>query len=116
MAKKDSRIGESLWYIWEGEDYQPSLETSVVYYTEDVVNIDNEIVRKALASSLQRDGIVNSLFEAFKLIDLSYAVYGNIGFLDGSFIPQLCDDFGKNKNDDQLDNVQKTTWVEVALF
>jgi hypothetical protein len=116
MTKKDSRIGESLWYIWEGYDYTPSLENAVIYYTEDHVDLDNEIVSKALASSIQRDGVVDSLGDAFKLINAGYAVYGNIGFLDKDFIPQPCNKDGKTENGDQLNNVSDITWVEVVPF
>jgi hypothetical protein len=116
MAKKDSRIGESLWYIWEGHDYEPYIPDAVVYYTEEHVDLDNEIVRRALASSLQRDGLVSSLGEAFKLIDGSYIVYRNIGVLEEDHIPQVCDEDGRTENDELLNNVVPVTWVEVASF
>ena len=58
---KDVRIGEHLWSEWDGEGYQNLLECGVVYYTLEHIDLENELVRRGLASALQRDGVAYSL-------------------------------------------------------
>ena len=58
---RDSRAGQSLWSIWEGEGYEPKTQAAYVFYTDAHVDIENEIVRRALASAIQREGLVFSL-------------------------------------------------------
>lgn len=108
---KDSRIGESLWLEWTGDDY--SSPDVIVFYTEDHVDLENDVVKRALASALQRDGIVSSLSEGFKYVEkaVSYPGYG--GFLDGDLDLTLCNEFGETEDGDEVDEVKNLTLVEI---
>jgi hypothetical protein len=110
---KDSRIGESLWFIWDGDGYTPSLDGSIIFYTEEHVDIENETVRKALASSLQREGITTSLSQAFSLIDAGINWYGYIGSSPEEHALMACEENGETIYDIVLDDVVPVTWVEV---
>lgn len=110
---KDSRIGESLWFLWEGDGYTPGLLESVVYYTYDHVDLEHEIVRKALASSIQRDGISYSLFHGFQMIDRSIVSEGWVGTAADSEYEYICSEDGESYDGDQLYNVKAVTFVEV---
>ena len=50
-------MGELLWKEWTGEGYEPLHEYSVTFFTEDHIDLENELIRRALASALQRDGV-----------------------------------------------------------
>ena len=66
---KDSRIGETLWSEWDGANYQPLEQNSMVFYTEEHVDLSNDLIRRALASTIQRDGHTDSLSQAFLTLD-----------------------------------------------
>lgn len=113
---KDSRIGESLWFAWDGDGYEPTIRNSSIYYTEGVVDLDNDLVRKALASSLQRDGLALSLSQGHMMIDAGITSLGFIGTLDGEIYQTVCDAEGGTYSGDQLDDVVEVTWAEVPTF
>ena len=73
---KDSRKGECLWSEWSGEGYRTYDSSTIVFYTEDHVDVEHEVVKRALASALQRDGVVHSLGDAFKKIENAKTSYG----------------------------------------
>lgn len=110
---KDSRIGESLWCEWTGSGYEPQKPHSVIFYTFDHIDLDNEIIRKALASTLQRDGVADGLSDAFKLISDGHVVYGWAGNLEEELDYYLCDEVGETWYGDIVENVEPVTWVEV---
>lgn len=113
---KDSRIGESLWSIWEGEGLPISLSDSeVIYYTHDHVDIDHEVVKRALASSIQRDGISLSLGQSFRMIEQSVVTLGASTTFPDARIPTYCDKEGSTPYGDLVepDEVIPTTFVEV---
>ena len=113
---KDSRAGESLWSFWEGEGYVSELSSPIVYYTEGHVDIDHEVVRKALASVIQRDGIVYSLFEAYALIDSGVSSVGWAGSSTGEMYQEVCDEDGLTSYGSLTDNLMPVTFVEVPDF
>jgi hypothetical protein len=113
---KDSRIGECLWAIWEGSGYETGFADSVVYYTYDHVDIEHEVVRKALASSIQRDGIAYSLYEAFQLIDSGVHSYSAVGVEVGDVYESVCSASGESSSGATLDNVVEVTFVEVPYI
>jgi len=110
---KDSRIGECLWSIWEGESYRPELPYAIVYYTEDHVDLEEEVVRKALASSIQRDGIVYSLAQAYGAIDAGFVSQGWVGTSIGAMYEEVCAEDGLDSSGSVLDKVVPVTFVEV---
>jgi hypothetical protein len=113
---KDSRIGECLWSMWEGEGYNPGFSSSIVYYTEGHVDLDHEVVKKALASSIQRDGIVYSLFEAFTSIDSGINSQGWVGSFSGEIYQEVCDQDGNTESGSSVDNLIPVTFVEVSSY
>jgi hypothetical protein len=111
---KDSRIGESLWFLW---DLEESRDGSLLFYTEDHVDIEHEIVRKALASTLQREGIALSLHQGFQMIDIGEATLGYSGTSptgEGSGI--RCNEQGETEDGYILNDVIPATWVKVYDF
>lgn len=112
---KDSRKGECLWTEWYGDGYRPcSTSTTIIFYTEDHVDLQNELVKRALASAIQRDGIVDSLGDAFKRIDAAKLNCGYAGSLDGAREKTVCNSNGETELGDVVDAINKATWVEVA--
>lgn len=113
---KDARLGEELWEEWDGEGYEPT-EWSVtnIYFTFDSVDLDNEIVRRALASSLQRDGVCHSLADGFKVLDGVKPIYGWVGCLPDENHLTVCDEDGETPYGDILEDVKPSTWVELVL-
>jgi hypothetical protein len=113
---KDARPGEELWDEWDGQGYEfTDLSTTDVYFTFDSVDTDNEIVRRALASSLQRDGLCHSLGDGFKLLDGVKPNYGWVGYLEDEDYLSICDENGETPYGDILDNVRSVTWMELVL-
>lgn len=110
---KDSRIGESLWLEWSGEDYELFSSSSLVFYTEDHVDLDNDVVRRALASALQRDGVAISLGDGYKLAESATASQGFAGTVDESIELYICDEYGEIRDGDTVDSIEKITWVEI---
>lgn len=111
---KDSRIGESLWFLW---DIEEPVDGSLLFYTEDHVDLEHEVVRKALASTLQREGIAYSLGQGFKLIDEAEVLHGYSGLSplgDQSGWP--CNEHGETEDGYVLDFVVPATWVKVSNF
>jgi hypothetical protein len=110
---KDSRIGESLWFLWDVD----SSGDGLLFYTEGHVDLEHEVVRKALASTLQREGIALSLGQGFKMIDMAEVDYSYSGMsptgVDG---PMPCDELGETENGYVLDFVTPATWVKVNDF
>lgn len=108
---KDSRVGESLWEEWEGLGYE-TLEDKKIFYTIDHVSLDNEIVRRALASTLQRDGIADSLGDGFKLLEKSVVSHNWAGFMEEDNEINLCDDSGYTLYGDFIEDINPVTIVE----
>lgn len=109
---KDARPGESLWCEWSGSGYRSDYEYTIVYYTFDRVDLENEVVRRALASTIQRDGIESSLGEGFKSIDTAKVVYGWAGILTDELDFWACDELGETEYGDTVEDVKEITWVE----
>lgn len=110
---KDSRKGECLWIEWSGEGYIPSRPSSIIFYTHDHVDLDIDVVKRALASSLQRDGFVVSLGDGYKSVETSPIVYGFSGHVDTEIYLAACDESGETNYGDIVDEVFETTWVEI---
>lgn len=109
---KDIRHGEHLWLSWEGEGYFSDTHSELIFFTEGAVDMDNEIVRRALASVLQRDGICDSLSDGFKLLEGSSTLGGFAGFLPGETEYTVCDEEGYTEYGDKVEKVLDMTWVE----
>lgn len=110
---KDSRIGECLWVEWSGEGFVPSRPSSIVFYTHDHVDLDIDVVKRALASALQRDGVVASLGEGYKGVESGRITYGYSGYVDGEVYLTQSDVNGETYYGNQVDLTLETTWVEI---
>lgn len=107
---KDCRLGEALWSEWDGED--PDLGSSKqIFYTTEHVDLENEIVRRALASSLQRDGSAVTLADGFRMIESSKTVHAWAGAVDGEMTYTVCDKDGETREGDYVDEVVEVTLV-----
>jgi hypothetical protein len=84
-----------------------------VYYTIDHIEIENELVRKALASALQRDGVYDSLNEAFKAIDAGIVCSGWAGVLEDELDLVICTELGETEYGDIVEEVQPITLIEI---
>lgn len=112
---RDSRSGETLWREWTGEGFEPSRPSSLVFYTDEHVDVEHEVVRRALASALQRDGSATSLGEGFSAIDNGVTTQGYAGTVDGSREFYYCDEDGETEHGDYVDDLTPITWVEVLV-
>jgi len=112
---RDSRKGECLWQEWTGEGYQPSLQSrSVVFFTNEHVDVEHDIVRRALASALQREGVADSLGGGYRLVEEGSVSCGHAGEVDGAYELHACDEHGETLYGDEVDNLIEVTWVEVT--
>lgn len=109
---KDSRIGESLWEEWCGLGYDNALPDSNIFYTVDHVSLENDLVRKALASVVQRDGLFDSLADGFKAIEDPVITHGWAGYIDIDPEISVCDETGVTDYGDEVDEIKEITWVE----
>jgi hypothetical protein len=107
---RDLRTGECLWSEWTGEGLSAQSEEPS-FFTQGHIDVENEIVRRALASSLQRDGIVHSLGGGFKSIESAEVIHGYAGTVDGDTDFCACDSSGETRAGDVVDEVLEVTWV-----
>lgn len=108
------RIGEWLWEEWDGEGYELIPSDSIVYVTYDNVNLDQEIIKRALASCMQRDGVADSLSDAFLMIEKSVVSRGYVGFIEGEKLPYVTDKFGITVDGDETNYISEATWVDYS--
>jgi hypothetical protein len=107
---RDLRRGECLWSEWTGDGLN-TYSSETIFFTEDYVDVEHEIVRRALASALQRDGSAVSLGDGYRLIDGSTVSYGHAGYVDGDISMVVCDEQGETREGDEVDEVLEVTWV-----
>lgn len=107
---KDVRLGDQLWMEWDSADVG-----NVAYYTSGHVSLDEEIVRRALASTLQRDGIADSLNDGFKLLESCDLTCTYVGFMPEDIEPVVCDEFGGTAMGDLVESFSPVTLVEIFL-
>lgn len=113
---KDSRAGETLWSLWEGNDHHSQNSSALVFFTKEHVDVQNEVVRRALASAVQRDGSVDSLGQAFSALDgkcLSQQAYA--GHVDGDPELTICDVDGMTIYGDEVEEVIPITLVDIYV-
>lgn len=110
---RDSRAGQALWSIWEGEGYEPTTSAKYIFHTDAHVDVENDVVRRALASAIQREGLVFSLGNGYGSIDSATVVQGYCGYLPGDRDLTVCDEDGDTPYGDHIDIPIFTTWVEL---
>lgn len=107
---KDLRTGECLWIEWEGEGLDPN-DSRPIFYTEGHVDIEHGLVRRALASAIQRDGSVSTLGEAFRVVESARVETGHAGSVDKEIYLTVCDNEGLTADGDEVDEILEMTWV-----
>ena len=109
---KDSRIGETLWSEWSGYD-SPIDSTDFTFFTEEHVDVNNDVVKRALASCIQREGLVDSLGEAFRCIESEsfISVEGYAGHIDGDTELTFCDSDLMTASGEAVDELVSITLV-----
>ena len=110
---KSDRPGDFLWEEWEGSGYDPRVDCSVIYYTFEHIDLENDLVRRALASALQRDGVAISLGDGFNLIDKCSANYGWTGIIKDEEDYVVCNELGETEYGDLVDSIFPATWIEI---
>lgn len=109
-----SRAAEQLWAEWSGSGYEANGYKSVTYYTNSHVDLQNEVVLGGLGSALQRDGLVDSLWQGKQAVQVS-SIYshGFAGSVDEDVDLTICDAQGETFYGDSVDSVIPITLVEV---
>lgn len=109
---RDLRTGECLWMEWVDEE---GFSSSLTFFTHGHVDVENEIVRRALASALQREGSVSSLFAGFDAIEKGDVSFGYAGYVDSDIDLETCNEFGETQYGDEVDEVLPVTWVSLRV-
>jgi hypothetical protein len=109
----DRRPGDYLWLDWSGEGYEQTRLNPIMFYTEEHVDVDHDVVKRALASALQRDGSVDSLSQAFYVVERAKVSHLYAGYIDGEVYLTICNDQGETAYGDQVDEILSITLVEV---
>lgn len=110
---KDSRVGECLWVEWSGEGFVPFRPSSIVFFTHEHIDLEIDLIKRALASSLQRDGIAISLGEGYRMAESGLVTHGYCGYVDGEIYLTACSETGETDEGDTVDEILETTWVEI---
>lgn len=110
---RDSRRGETLWFEWTGELYVRERKKSVVFFTWDHVDLEHDVIKRALASVLQREGIVNTLGEGYRTVESSKTHWRYAGMTDDSEDLVICNDEGETFLGDHVPTWAPVTIVEV---
>jgi hypothetical protein len=110
---RDNRAGECLWYEWSGDGFAVSRPSSIIYYTYDHIDIQIDVIARALASALQRDGIVVSLGDGYKAVERGYVAHGFAGEVEGEIYPTACDQEGNTNYGEIVKNPLPVTWMEI---
>lgn len=110
---KDSRAGEALWKEWDGEGHNTD-SNSVIFFTEEHVDVEHDVVRRALASALQREGVVPGLGNAYQLLETSNTIKLFAGVVDNDTVYTVCDKDGETYYGDNVDSIVEITIVEVS--
>jgi hypothetical protein len=109
---KDSRVGQSLWEEWYGLGYDEFRPNSMVFYTIDHVSLDEDVVLRALASCLQRDGIADSLLDGFNLLSKASVTHTYAGVTDTDSELSICDSDGYTEYGDLVEEIKRVTLVD----
>jgi hypothetical protein len=77
------------------------------------VDIEHEVVKRALASALQRDGSVVSLGEGYRSVESSIPSLLYAGTVYGDTDLVVCDETGETFYGDIVDEIHPITLVEI---
>jgi hypothetical protein len=86
------------------------------FFTEGHIDTSNEIVQRALASAIQRDGSVDSLAQAFRLIETCKGLFTYAGYVEGDTEYTACDENGMTSHEDRVDEIIPITVVDINVI
>lgn len=109
---KDYRKGESLWYEWPDDSLK---EGKIFYYTVGHIDVDHPVILRALASAIQRDGLVDSLGQGYSAAESSTVTYVYGGYLPEDREIIFCNKYGETMYGDFVDEVFQLTLVELDV-
>lgn len=109
---KDVRVGEQLWSEWDGEGYREVLDHGLVYYTFEHIDLENDLVRRGLASALQRDGVAYSLSDAYSILEYCVISHCWIGEVEGDQHFTICEEDGETFFGDFVSESFAVTLIE----
>jgi hypothetical protein len=98
---------------WSGEGFVPFRPSSIVFFTHEHIDLEIDLIKRALASSLQRDGIAISLGEGYKMTEYALVTHGYCGYVDGEIYLTVCSETGETDEGNTVDEILETTWVEI---
>lgn len=110
-----NRSGENLWLEWSGYDLPTESEESIIYYTLEWVDVDDETVRRALASALQRSGAVEGLGHAFRSLETAHVTQAYGAHLGGEREWSFYDQEWTPRPDPEVEDFTAITWVEITV-
>ena len=110
---RDKRTGECLWFEWSGAGFAVSRPSSIIFFTYDHVDLDIDLIKRALASALQRDGVSVSLGDGYKAVERGHISYGYAGEIDGEIYPTVCNQQGITEYEEIVSDPKAVTWVEI---
>jgi hypothetical protein len=91
-----------------------SADDDYVVYTDGHVDVENDVVLRALASLLQREGVVDSLAGGYALAATGTVVMGWSGVVVDERMPSVCDLSGETEHGDEVQVAVPTTWVVIS--
>jgi hypothetical protein len=106
------RRGESLWSLWFGDLSRLGFERDT-FYTVGHVDIEHEVVRRALASTIQREGIADTLGEAYRRLDTAEFAHVLGGIVDEDCEYTVCNESGETFYGDTVNSIVQLTLVEI---
>lgn len=111
---KFSRLGEGLWSEWDGYDYPAESSDSIIYYTLGHPDTDHEVVKRALASAIQRDGTADTIGQAYQAIDSANIVQGKAAYADGDYELTYWDPDISMYSEEEMSDPVDVTIVEIT--
>ena len=111
---KHDRPGDWLWEEWDGYGLDQQSQDSVVYVTYGDLDLDSDVVRRAFASALQRDGVATSLGHGYKMFESAVITQGYTGLIDDGLGMSVCSSEGYTAYGDKVDELTNTTWAELS--
>lgn len=108
---KNDRVGDWLWEEWDGDGLDSTSE--LVYFTNDWVDLSHDLVRRALASCLQRDGVADSLSDGFRMAESAAVTHAFAGFLQDEKVLTICNEDGETHLGDVVDYPALVSLIEL---
>lgn len=109
-----SRIGDNLWSEWDGSDYPVQTgDHPFVYYTRGWASLDHHTTLRSLATTMQRDGVVDNIGVAYRLLEDAHSEQGWAVHYGGEYELMYCEDDPEDYEGDDFDEPVEITWVEI---